>query len=91
MVGGADLLQVVSIAGAVLILVAYGAGQVGWMHVEQPTYSLLNLVGSVALAYVAIVSLQYGFILMEGAWVLISLASLIRRLRPHPEPATLQH
>ena len=87
MLGGVDLVQVVSIVGAATILVAYSAGQAGWMRVEQPTYSGLNFVGSVVLFYVAIVNLQYGFILMEGAWAVISLVALLRRSGPRPEPA----
>jgi len=90
MISAVDLVQVVSIAGAIIILLAYSAGQAGWMRVEQPVYSVLNFVGSVALAYVAIVNLQYGFILLEGAWAVISLAALLRRSAPRPERADPQ-
>lgn len=70
--------QVISVIGAVLILVAYGASQAGWLKVERRSYSLLNFVGSALLTYVAIIGNQLGFILLEGAWAGISLAALIR-------------
>ncbi len=90
MLSGVDLIQVVSIVGAIIILLAYSAGQAGWMRVEQPIYSVLNFVGSVVLFYVAIVNLQYGFILMEGVWAAISLSALLRRSGPRPERADPQ-
>ncbi len=42
--------QVVQIAGALLILAAFAAAQLGRMRLDSRTYLLLNLVGSVILA-----------------------------------------
>lgn len=70
--------QIVSIAGALLVLGAYLAHQTGRMGREDRLYSLLNFVGAGLLAWVAIVDQRWGFIALEVVWALISLPPLIR-------------
>jgi len=74
--------QLGSVAGAVMVLAAYAAYQIGWLTRERRLYSALNFFGSVLLLWVAVVDLRWGFILLEGAWALLSLPALIRP----PEP-----
>jgi hypothetical protein len=74
--------QVVQVAGALLILAGYGAAQAGWLKTDSVTYLILNFVGSAILAVLAAVESQWGFLLLEGVWALISLASLATRSRP---------
>jgi hypothetical protein len=76
------MMQIASIVGAALILAAYGAHQGGWMGRESAFYHLLNVAGGVALCAVAIDARQIGFIILEGAWTVISLAALARTRRP---------
>ncbi|HEY8478085.1 MAG TPA: hypothetical protein VIN09_14585 [Chloroflexota bacterium] len=70
--------QVVSIVGAAMILGAYAGVQMGWLKVEQRLYNLLNLLGSLLLAYVAVLDNRIGFILLEGVWAAISALALLR-------------
>jgi len=73
--------QTISIVGALMILAAYGANQLGWLGPSRPVYSVLNLVGAAILATIAWRSSQWGFLLLEGVWAVISIPPLIRSLR----------
>jgi len=70
--------QVASLLAALMILVAYGGHQMGWMDSRSALYNILNAIGSAILGYVALHPFQIGFVLLEGAWVLISLCVLWR-------------
>ena len=72
------LYQLVSVAGAVLILVGYAGLQMGWMERQDRWFNLVNLVGSALLAWVAIVDHRIGFILLETIWALLSIPPLVR-------------
>jgi hypothetical protein len=82
--------QVVQVAGALLILVAFGALQLRKLRAEQVSYLLLNLAGSGTLAVLALIQRQWGFVLLEGVWAIVSAASFITpvlrswRRRGHP-------
>lgn len=76
------LYQLISVAGAVMILIAYAGNQRGWMDRRDVRYNLLNLVGSALLAWVAIVDRRLGFIGLESAWALLSIPPLIATLKP---------
>jgi hypothetical protein len=76
--------QAVAIVGAIMILVAYGANQAGWLDRTRPVYSALNLVGSVILTVIAWRAAQWGFVLLEGVWAVISVPPLLRGLPREP-------
>ena len=76
--------QLFSIAGAILILSAYMLHQINRMDPEKAPYQILNLVGGFLLCVTAIAELQYGFILLEGSWPLISAWALWRVLKGRP-------
>lgn len=76
--------QVIQVAGALLILAGFAAAQFGWLAVSSRTYLVLNLAGSVILAYLAWVEDQWGFLLLEVVWAVVSLWSLVRVMRGLP-------
>lgn len=73
--------QVVSLAGAICILIAYVAHQLRWMPSRSVTYNVLNAVGSGILFYVALRPFQAGFVVLEFVWALISIVALVRVFR----------
>jgi hypothetical protein len=70
--------QIASFVGALLIQVAYVGHQMGWMDSRKAGYNVLNAVGSAILAYIAFHPFQFGFVLLEVVWVLISVYALAR-------------
>ena len=66
------IFQVVQMIGAVLVLAAFGAQQFQRLEAETKTYQMLNLFGGFCLATAAVAARQYGFILLEGSWTVMS-------------------
>lgn len=73
--------QLVQIVGALLILVAFAGAQFGRLDQHSLSYLVLNLIGSVILAVLAGLDDQYGFLLLESVWALVSAWSLAQELR----------
>lgn len=78
------MLQAVSVVGALAVLLAFAANQLGKVGLENLPYQLANLVGSAILTVVAVVEVQLGFVLLEGVWALVSLRSVVKILRGDP-------
>jgi hypothetical protein len=78
--------QILQILGAVLILIAYLLAQLRLLNDRSIPYLLLNLSGSAVLAVLAASGREWGFLLLEGSWAVVSLISLIALTRPRPEP-----
>ena len=78
------MIQAISILGALAIFIAYAANQFGWTDASNLRYQLANLFGSGILTVVAVIGVQFGFILLEGAWALMSLWGIVQILRGKP-------
>jgi hypothetical protein len=75
------MLQIVSVLGALAILGAYIANQFHFIGPSNVSYSVANFVGSAVLLVIAVIEVQWGFILLEGVWALVSLWGIITLLR----------
>jgi hypothetical protein len=64
--------QVIQIVGALLILAAFAAVQFDRMRPDSRLYLALNLAGSAILAVLAVNAAQWGFVLLEGVWAIVS-------------------
>jgi uncharacterized protein YqgC (DUF456 family) len=80
--------QVIQLLGALLILAGFIAAQAGRVSPHAPSYVVLNFVGSVILAYVALDSRNWGFLLLEAVWAIVSLWALIQIARGRPPRQT---
>ena len=79
--------QVIQIIGALIILGAFAASQLGELPTDSRLYLLLNVVGSVVLCVLAVIEGQIGFILLEGVWAIVSAWSLFVILGEEAEAA----
>ncbi len=69
---------VLQVAGALMILAAFVAVQLGIASTSSRAVLALNLLGSAVLAVLALIGQQWGFLLLEGAWSAVSAMSLAR-------------
>jgi hypothetical protein len=78
--------QVFSLLGALAILAAFAGSQLRAMSAYGLPYLLLNAGGAGVLTVVAWLERQWGFLLLEAVWTLVSLFALLRLLRAGPAP-----
>lgn len=71
--------QLMSVTGAVLVLVAFACLQTGKLDRENKWFNVLNFVGSFLLGLVAVHNKSWGFIGLEFIWAALSLPPLFRR------------
>jgi ABC-type nickel/cobalt efflux system permease component RcnA len=73
--------QIVSLAGAALILIGYIGHQFKWLDSSRAAYNVVNVAGAAMLAYVALHPFSAGFLILEGTWVVVSLYALGKAMR----------
>ena len=70
--------QLVQLLASLLVLMAFLAGQRGLLAPTSRTFLALNLAGSAVLAVLAARGGQWGFLLLEAVWALVSAWGLAR-------------
>ncbi|HEV7564360.1 MAG TPA: hypothetical protein VGO31_00175 [Microbacteriaceae bacterium] len=69
--------QILQLVGALVILVPFAAQQLGSLRTDSLLYLWPNLFGSSLLAVLALVGRQWGFLLVECCWAVLTARSLI--------------
>ena len=68
--------QLMSVTGAVLVLVAFACLQTGKLDRRDRLFNVLNFVGSMMLGFVAVHDRRWGFIGLEFIWAALSVPPL---------------
>ena len=71
--------QLMSVTGAVLVLIAFGCLQTGKLDRHDRWFNLLNFVGSMMLGAVAVHDHRWGFIGLEFIWAAFSVPPLFQK------------
>lgn len=77
--------QLLSTAGALMVLGAYIANLVHKLDRDGAAYAALNALGSGLLAYTALKSAAIGLIAVEAAWAVVSLFAVVRAIVRRPQ------
>jgi len=66
------MLAILQLLGAMMVLAGFAMVQFGVVRATSVRYLALNLAGSAILAVLALPERQWGFLLLEGVWALVS-------------------
>lgn len=70
--------MVIQVIGSVAVLAGFALAQWGVLNQKSTAYLLINAIGSGLLAADAVIERQWGFLLLEGSWSIISIVGLLR-------------
>jgi hypothetical protein len=73
--------QIFQIVGALFVLAAFVLAQMRRLDSNSLSYLSMNVIGSLILAALAAVDHQWGFLLLEGVWALVSVWGIVSVLR----------
>ena len=80
----------IQIIGAVLVLAGFVLAQRGVLTHTCAAYLVLNLIGSAVLAGDALLQRQWGFLLLESVWAVVSAAGLVVNVHDGASPRRRQ-
>ncbi|WP_205864573.1 hypothetical protein [Planctomonas sp. JC2975] len=80
---------VIQIVGSLLVLAGFALAQWEVLDPKSVWYLVLNVIGSGILAVDAVFEAQWGFLLLEGVWAIVSLIGLIGVLRSRTARRTI--
>jgi hypothetical protein len=72
---------IIQISGSLLVLAGFALAQWGVLDLKSRRYLVLNTAGSAVLAVDAVFEQQWGFLMLEGVWAIVSAIGLIAVLR----------
>jgi hypothetical protein len=75
------LYQLISLLGAVVVLIGFAGLQTGRLDRRSVWFNALNLIGSLFLLWVAVHDRRAGFIALEAIWAAFSIPPLAVRAR----------
>lgn len=81
--------QIISFIGALLILIAYIGHQLNKMNPRSALYNWLNAIGSALLGWMALSPFQIGFVILEFAWVVVSMYGWYKGMEERKSLGTL--
>lgn len=81
------LIQGISVVGACVVLYAFYMQQQGAWQSNEIRYLACNFVGTAVLTVVAWIGSQWGFVLIEAIWAIVSFRGLMRARRARPSAA----
>jgi hypothetical protein len=76
--------DVIQIAGSLVILGAFAGALLGKLPQTGYRYLVANAVGSAVLAVTAVIGQEWGFLLLEAVWAIVSTYSILRKATGHP-------
>lgn len=72
--------EALQVVGALLVLAGFVAAQLGLLDERSYVYLLPNALGSGAMALTAVLTADWGFVLLEAVWCLVSLWGIRSRV-----------
>lgn len=80
--------QILQLVGALLILSGFAGSQFRVLDQRSVTYLVVNAIGSAILAALAYYERQWGFLLLEFVWALVSIWGIMANIvRKQPDSA----